>query len=197
MSGGHDCCACSPSWAIFFPARRSFNLLSLSSRPLGLEICLFSYALIVGSRRRLWWFPQGIDSALCFTGSTFSSRGGCLFAFTPSKNSFTWACTIVLFSSSVLSYGNFSRGFRGGPYLYCLSPLLVLLDGGADGAAAASVFFRACLRGGGEGLRRVGAAGAAAGLFRPCWRGGEGGGCWLLGSAGAGGEGGGVLPRVP
>ena len=31
---------------------------------------------------------------------------------------------------------------------------------------------------------------AAAGLFRPCWRGGEGGGCWLLRSAGACGEGG-------
>ena len=27
-----------------------------------------------------------------------------------------------------------------------------------------------------------------------CWRGGEGGCCWLLGSAGTGGEGGGVLP---
>ena len=72
---------------------------------------------------------------------------------------------IFLFSSTVLSYGNFSRGLRGGPYLYCLPPLPVLLDAGADGAAAA-VFFRACLRGGGEGLRRAGAAGAAAGLFR-------------------------------
>ena len=26
LSGGHDWFACSPSWAIFFPARRSFNL---------------------------------------------------------------------------------------------------------------------------------------------------------------------------
>ena len=77
-----------------------------------------------------------------FTGSTFSSGGGCLFAFTPSKNSFTWVRTIVSFSSSDLSYGNFSRGLRDdGPYLYCLPPLVVLLDAGADGAAAASVFF--------------------------------------------------------
>ena len=132
-----------------------------------------------------------------FTGSTFSSGRGCLFAFTPSKKSFTWVCTIVLFSSSDLSYGNFSRGLRDdGPYLYCLPPLVVLLDARADGAAAASVFFRACLRVGGEGVRRAGAAGAAVGLFHPCWRGGEGGGCWLLGSADAGGEGGGVPPRA-
>ena len=49
--------------------------------------------------------------------------------------------------------------------MYCLPPLVVLLDAGAEGAAAASVFFRACLRGGGEGLRRAGAAEAAAGVF--------------------------------
>ena len=95
----------------------------------------------------------------------------------------------------VISYGNFSRGLRGGPYLYCLPPLVVLLDAGVDGAAAVSVFFRACLRGGGEGVQRAGAAGAAAGLFRPCWQGGEGGG-WLLGRAGVGEEGGGVPLRA-
>ena len=95
-----------------------------------------------------------------FTGSTFSSGGGCLFAFTPSKNSFTWVRTIVLFSSSDLSYGNFSRGLRDdGPYLYCFPPLVVLLDAGADGVAAAYVFFHACLRGRGEGVGRAGAAG--------------------------------------
>ena len=123
-----------------------------------------------------------------FTRSTFSSGGGCLFAFTPSKKSFTSFSTIFVFSSTVLSYGNFSRGLRGGPNLYCL-PLAVLLDAGADRAATA-VFFRACLQGRGEGLRCAGAAGAAAGLFRPWWQGGEGGGWWLLGRAGAGGEGG-------
>ena len=62
-----------------------------------------------------------------FTGSTFSSRGGCLFAFNPSKKSFTSVSTIFAFSSSVLSYGNFSRGLRDGPYLYCLPPLDVPL----------------------------------------------------------------------
>ena len=51
----------------------------------------------------------------------------------------------IIFLSDLL-YGNFSRGLRDdGPYLYCLPPLVVLLDAGADGAAAASVFFRACL----------------------------------------------------
>ena len=75
---------------------------------------------------------------------------------------------IFLVSSSVLSYGNFSGVFREGPNLYCLPPLAaVLLDAGRADGAAAAVFFP-CLRGGGEELRRAGAAGAAAGLFRPC-----------------------------
>ena len=78
----------------------------------------------------------------------------------------------------VLHFGLHDLRFQPfkGPYLYCLPPLAVLLDAGADEAVVA-VFFRACLRGGGERLRRAEAAGAAAGLFRPCWRGGEGGGC--------------------
>ena len=90
-----------------------------------------------------------------------------IFAFTASKKSLTLAYTIFLFSSTVLSHGNFSRGLRDGPNLYCLPRLAVLLDAGAAGATA-PVFFRACLQGGGEGLRRVVEAEAAAGLFRPC-----------------------------
>ena len=71
-----------------------------------------------------------------------------------------------MFFSWLLSYGNFSGVFREGSYLYCLPPLAVLLDAGADGAAAAIFPF---LRGGGEGLRRAGAAGVAEGLLiRPC-----------------------------
>ena len=97
-----------------------------------------------------------------FTGSTFSSGGGCFFAFTPSKKFVTSARMIFLVSSSVLSYGNFSGVFREGPNLYCLPPLAaVLLDAGRADGAAAAVFFP-CLRGGGEGLRRAGAAAAAA-----------------------------------
>ena len=92
-----------------------------------------------------------------FIGSTFSSGGGCFFAFTPSKKFFTSACTIFVFSSRLLSYGNFSGVFREGPNLYVLPPLVVLLD--TDRADGAVVFFT-CLRGGGEGLRRAGAAGA-------------------------------------
>ena len=138
-------------------------------------------------------FVRAARVRFAFTGSTFSSGGGCFFAFTPSKKFFTSARTIFAFSSSVLSYGNFSGVFREGPNLYLLPPLAVLLDAGrVDGA---DVFFP-CLRGGGEGLRRAGVAGAAAGLFFPCWKGGEGGGSWLLGRAGAGGEGGGVPPRA-
>ena len=79
------------------------------------------------------------------------------------------------FSCSVISYGNFSRGLRDGPNLYCLPPLAVLLDAGAAGAAAA--IFLCCLRGG--VLRRAEAAGAAATVFRFCLRGG-GGGRYLL-----------------
>ena len=92
-----------------------------------------------------------------FTGSTFSSGGGCLFAFTPSKKFLTSSRAISAFSSGVLSYGNFSGVFREGPNLYVLPPLVVLLD--ADRADGAVVFFT-CLRGGGEGFRRAGAAGA-------------------------------------
>ena len=69
----------------------------------------------------------------------------------------------LAFSSGVLSYGNFSGVFREGSYLYCLPPLAVLLDAGADEVATAVFPF---LRGGGEG-RRAGGAGVAAGLFRP------------------------------
>ena len=58
-----------------------------------------------------------------FTRSTFSSGGGCFFAFTPSKKFLTSSRAISAFSSGVLSYGNFSGVFREGPNLYCL-PLL-------------------------------------------------------------------------
>ena len=57
------------------------------------------------------------------------------------KESFTYFSMIFAFSSTVLSYGNFSRGLRGGPNLYYLPPLAVLLDA----RATAAVFFR-CLQ---------------------------------------------------
>ena len=71
----------------------------------------------------------------------------------------------VQFGSLMSSFRHRHGVFREGLNLYLLPPLAVLLDAGrADGA---DVFFP-CLRGGVEGLRRAGAAGAAADLFRPC-----------------------------
>src|SRR3990170_17413 len=168
----------------FFPLLRSCNLLSLEVVP---DRRAPSTAFL---RARTWLSSGGGGGGrfraskvrFNFTGCIFSSGGGFFFA----KKSFTSARQICTFSSLVLSYGNFSRGVRVGPNLYCLRPLAVLLDAGAAGAAAA--LFLRCLRGGEGGgvLRRAGAAGAAVA--------GAGGGGGLLGRAGAGGEGGGVPP---
>src|SRR3989337_3074138 len=119
----------------FFPLLRSCNLLSL-------EVVPDRRAPSTAFLRAWTWLSSGgggggrfrfFKVRFNFTGSIFSYGGGFFFA----KKSFTWASQICAFSSSVISYGNFSRGVRIGPNLYCLPPLAVLLDVRAAGAAAA------------------------------------------------------------
>ena len=171
MSGGARLLRLFAELGNLFPSSSFFQPLITdnTSRPLRFGKFFSNNAVIVSFRRiRLRWFCQGSQSALHFHRIYLLLRRWMSLCFQPLKPVIHFGSRDLRVLLRVLSYGNFSGVFREGPNLYCLPPLAaVLLDAGRADGAAAAVFFP-CLRGGGEGLRRAGAAGAAAGLFRPC-----------------------------
>ena len=92
-------------------------------------ICLFNTAVIVGLQRRRWWSLKGIQSVLRLYRIYYFLRRW-MFPFKMGLHS---ASTMLLVSSSVLSYGNFGGALRLGPALNFFPPFVLL----AAGAAAA------------------------------------------------------------